>query len=1609
LGTALAQHVSSLRAHPADSVFVRMDAIPIDVAIAIAEAWNSDTALAIASQQSDLFGARALTGAGTGLRNANPTGVCLVVCEGMRLDDEQSLKSFANVAPADMLADPDRIALLAAIEPAVTMVGVVRDVRSAIGQLPVAERPPALSVCAFLDEVARGVDPFVALSALGAFRDDAQGDEGGNPARIRENLQLAGRRRSEELQRHGSLGDIRRRAERVLARRNDAHSDPNDLADAVMRMLQDGDDALLAELTFDEAREILERKQQLKLHEIVAQELDDYRRQREAGEDGPPPVPWDRYRHAAQNLTYPDHRQQAAVDLLAFDDSEQRQCFGTSTRKKLERLLKDRTIRAVAPEGGLLAGALALEGGLGEIRLLAPEPLSENPKPTRRGAVRGLSLSCARLRLKRLLTDLRDSFGIDVDPELLREADPPWPTAFEDAELHAGTSLETVRLQLRAGRGSKDVLVMEWRPDLDDVATLRAAVLFAEEGTLTIEQGTSPTLAGFCSEPPGAPIPVPEELRPVAVALRRSAETMLTDGLSTEVLDEWTSAWREAVESERSRGRANLAEAFALAGTIVDGGAVGMTPLAPLKAEWLSQYLDALWSLLFLGLHEADGRVDEPLEDTMAGVSNATASHYPAHLRVDWSDRPLLPTSETRIWSTYGGAAAENAQHGGVALRGVLQRLLHLQPEAGGNLRCIAAGPGAADLLVRESARLVGNRLAGVEIGRIEIYCIDDGDAARPTPATLADVDDHLVGIGRDRIELRYLPSLEVAQDVLQAETPGAPAVHLGLICGITGEAARLAIEAPDVDRPPRTVEALFVPRTSIRARQARRMLLAPPAATDTGLAWLELMNAMDDGWAGDDEPLRIPELRTTGADFRMPLRAMHDLALWVATLDPYATRDSLQAALGSDVAVLHQERRLGGDSPLGLVISQKSGGPADSAIGRSLQSAGIVEGRQAAVGIGVELRQVAAQGYGILALEAATTGAGVNELVGHVVAFSMLATRTTPWPLPPGCRLILISLDDYKHWFPGKRGDLLVLALDEAERGVHGAVIEVKARRSDASIAATDALDQLRQTLRVTRYAGYPDPETIHSRLWLNRIAEAALAVARESNLKLTKEELEAIESFRVGVGTLEWAGVGLVFGPGLDEIQRDRQEAIAGDLVPITVSSINLTEDLLRSAAGTDLTELRTVEAERQPLGGGRVRRRPEKRPPTDSALKADVPDEEAEEPATAGHADDAPVAVLREIPNEAVEDMPQPSDSAQLPDAPPVLQSAFVPPVLGWVSATGEPVLWHAAGEHALPNGHMEIWGSSGAGKTQFVMALLSQLAATSGTHFGIADFKNDYDGEFPRQARATFVDLWQGAPFNPLALNARDERDIRSAVIELRDIVDVATQSFTRMGVRQKHKLKEALERAYDAGAQEGAWPTLATLNSLLDDDLLGVIGDLTGEPIFGAGKPLGDAVNENVVFGLSKIPGNGLTTVLAAGFILSALQLRMQSLEQVANTVRYAVVVDEAHRVSAFKAIDTMIREGRSKGLAVILATQQPGDLPEVVATNAQTRICFRLPDAAVATAAARRLDPNDRELAEQIRTLGSGEAYVMLGGTSQPRLLRMAQNYRDREALRLDA
>jgi len=1654
LGGALAAELRD-RLRDNDKSFVLLEGIPTDVAEGMSKAWDDATMpqLAIVSQTPALFGHHAMVEgvSGTQLRNRTDPGwrgVVLVLCEGEQVPDQQSLGLFEPLSPSELLNKPAGIALLSQQPPAVLLDGNARHVRSAINEASVATRPSPIAVANYLDRLAAGDDALHALPTLGAFVDFVAPGVRIDSSRISDNLALAARRTSDEMLRASAYADLRKRAETVVRRRPGVDDGgARTIADQVMAQLQSGSPELLTTVQFDEAREIFEQRPK-GLPETVREEMHDFQIRLPPGSQAKA-LPWGTYERRAEQLRGADQRE-AAEELCELDDAQQLTLFTPKTRRQLERLiLRNRSINASkpsCPEAALVRAAEHLGGMIQRVQVINPPKPTESNANTPTGAGRALTLACARLRLGSLFRTW-DATGGEVDGLLLRSARGSDPddlgdvlAAFGDAGLEQGAQLPT--LQLRLYDDENNTVQVDWRPDLDDAATLRAALLFAEQPALVLSAANEPTLHVFCgSDDPTPEAAVPPTLVRLARLLQDTAETSLERGLDPNVLTAWTAAWVQACLQFEQAGDATVAQALALAGAVRGPGkATALTSFAPLKSEWLAQYLDALWGLINRAEEPGDRVEPTAASATAVGIARTTAAHHPAHLRLVSQDRVLLPTSEGRVWSLYGGVSSrDESGFAGDALSAVVLQMLRLQPEAAGHLRCLAWGPGAADLLVSQAVDLIGATVDRTQIRRIEVFCVGDNPASRPDRTTLEYADAELRS-ERDVLELRYIDNLDRAEQLLK---PGAeaPAVHLALVTGLTNGVDRPHVDLREVYPPNEDTEVLFAPRVWQRARQDRRTLLMPPATSGAGISWLRLQNAIEDSWPEPGEPIQVPEVRTGANEVSDELRKIHDLALWVATLDRYATRDSLEQALGPDnVAILHQEKRLGGDSPLSLVLSQKSGGPADRAIGRSLRAAGIIPDRDIALSVGTKLRKVASQGYGILALQAATSGAGINELVGHVVAFSLLATTTTPWPLPPDCRVLLVSLDEHRHWFAGKRADLLAIALDTANEAVHVAAIEIKARRTDADIAGKDALDQLNQTLAATRWAAYPIAGSVHSRLWLNRIAEAAYAVARESRFKLDVAELRALENFRLGRGSLEWAGLGLVFGPHLAEHTQTYRQEVERDIVPIVILDVPLTQQLLEEATDTRLTTLRTVESGREPLlASTRTRRRPEagtggRHRASNSEDIGSAPDENADrkenEDIDAGSPDvSIPLQDYETITDDAEIAVPGLPAATQL-FAEPKLQvvapesslgvntstnssptgsgiaTSFAAPLLGWDAATREPVYWHPAGpgQTALQNGHTEVWGSSGMGKTQFTMSLLGQLSRHSGSHFGIADFKNDYSDAtgFPQFAAAEFLDLWHsGAPYNPLRLENNNERTIQSAVIELRDAVEEALRSVgTRIGPRQRDKLKAALTSAYDVLRTEKRWPTLQTLDDQLDSDLAGVLSDLTGYHLFGDGEPLGDVINRNVVFGLSHIPGNGATTALAAGFIFSSLLLKIQNLPPVPNTIRYLMVVDEAHRVAPFRAIQMMLREGRSKGLAVILATQGPGDLPEAVAPNAQTKVCFGLPDATVATMAARKLDPSNSRLPEQIRTLAAGEAFVSFAGET-PRLMRMTQAWRD--------
>jgi hypothetical protein len=1591
------------------TAFLSIEGISSELASDILRNWRSALPpILIGSNNPEKFGDSALgQKTATSVRNSSELGICVVLCQGYTAIDAQSIGQFRQITLTELIRSEKSLAFMAtAIEPILDLDGPLRHVKSALLSAQNELLPSATAIALFFDALQEGCTLGGALPLIGGFKDtEGVSQSSFSVTRVLDNLLLA---------RKVLQGDVKD-YDAVRARAQLIEFQAQIRTEQLMLDLERGSTDLLSNLTFNEARELFEERS-AEFPDLVRLQLDSFKARRPDVQNDPDEQDlFERATANARDIASSSLRREAARFLYDYDLQFTRDIFDDATRKKLSQLSRDSVLVASddSLEAGIIRACLALEGRCTKIEVSVK---SIPPTLESKSAVRQqLTLILATFYVTDLLKDVFESRGVDVHGllttsprHLLQQIG---NATFDDLFATAGATADEdflfAPLFIKiTGASRKDSIELKWTPTIDHLANFAAVWNFAERATVRLEIQESPSPQNFCDASSRRSLKPSEAAEGLAIALQAKCSAFLDHGLTSPLLSSWIMEWYSITAKARIEG-ANIDDFFLTGGIQNAGETVALTIASPLKAEWYLQRLVEFKKLAvsLLARAEATDPDEEAsrIEECSAALASISSANAPPFVYRSVTDRPLLPVEETGLWSVFSTAYESNDDsHSEDAIRTVIARLVKLQPEVAKHLKCICFGPGSASMFLRQALTILGRKIAGVHVEKIEVWCVDD----KPDDKTLLATDNEVLAGERENLKLRYFMSFSELRGALSPGSRG-PLAHLCIVTGLSGRGDRVNVSTVSSQLPKSGSSVLFSPKTWLKGNSQRKVLLSPPVATDVGRLWYRLTGVFDGAdWDHESESIVVPELQTSSKALKDYLLQAHDLSLWVATIDRYASRESLEWALGSDVAILHQESRLGGASPLGLVISQKSGGSTDRAISRSLRLSGIVTDQETADRVGEKLRRVASQGYGILALEAATSGSGINELVAHVVAFSLLGTRASPWPLPPNCRVLLIGLDEYGDWFRGKkRADLLALALDVNARGVHVAAIEVKARRSSDESARGEALEQLRATLLAMRYAASEQTDTLNSHIWLNRIAEAAYSVAREIGFRLSADEIDCLERFRDGSGVMEWAGLGLIFGPDVTEGRQDHSVTLLGDRVPIPMHTIRLTQSVLEVAMASELTKLKTVETAIE-YTGGRTKRRPE--------VGIERRPHHREDSEHEGRPSQSPVTTSE---NQTLNDTlsaeiivdPSESTGSRLPKSSDVAQSSEIvqhedrPLILGWHAGTENPLVWSVHGPEAkLPNGHIEIFGSSGSGKTQFVKALLAQLASTIGATFCITDFKNDYADTFPEEVNAEYYDLWNsGSPYNPLALESTEKRSIERSIIELRDTVATAARAFMSMGHRQQTKFKQILSDAYDSAQREGRWPTLKTIDGLLDDDLAPIMRELTQYELFKQGPPLGSIVGQkNVIFGLSNIPGNGLTSVLSAGFIISALLMKIQSLPTVANSIRYAVVVDEAHRVRDFKAIETMVREGRSKGLATILATQQANDLPEVVANNAQTKLCFRLPDATMAKAAARRLNPADKTLADQIRTLGVGEAFISLGG-SEPILTRVIQYWRD--------
>ena len=121
-----------------------------------------------------------------------------------------------------------------------------------------------------------------------------------------------------------------------------------------------------------------------------------------------------------------------------------------------------------------------------------------------------------------------------------------------------------------------------------------------------------------------------------------------------------------------------------------------------------------------------------------------------------------------------------------------------------------------------------------------------------------------------------------------------------------------------------------------------------------------------------------------------------------------------------------------------------------------------------------------------------------------------------------------------------------------------------------------------------------------------------------------------------------------------------------------------------------------------------------------------------------------------------------------------------------------------------------------------------------------------------------------------------------------------------------------------------------------------------------------------------------------------------------------NTIRYVTVVGEVHRVATFKAGDTMVRGGRSNGLAVAFAAQQPVDLLGVAATKCPNQDLVQAFRRDCGVSCGPEVGPSEPGLSEHARTPGVGRLSSAFPTTS-PHPLAKIRACRDTGQLGLSA
>ena len=1033
-------------------------------------------------------------------------------------------------------------------------------------------------------------------------------------------------------------------------------------------------------------------------------------------------------------------------------------------------------------------------------------------------------------------------------------------------------------------------------------------------------------------------------------------------------------------------------------------GAVLVLPLHPIRLAWAAEHDATLsaWAEELKELGRASARRRQSVD--LALVDRVTPANLPfAVLGVDGSPFVYIreATLGTGVYLDPGeaepGAAVQavfdvlgldrrdvtpEVPPAIVAERIAAYRAAHPGQDA---LRLITYNAGSGELLARALHDAVlrspdGDDELAAAPPRIEITAYSRRPShTDPVPA-LTDLQRRCAAQEVRGLRSYLTPPLGIAVRKDDRLGHDRAAAHLSVVSDVVSVSAGVDVDAPDVAVPDAAASFrnLLTPATSQRVGSAGTAWRAAPAvrvrnragAAEAVEAHRAYQAALADqlGQRGDAVGLT----GTLDQDRLALVRAAHQRADWVLTLDRYLGIDHYSSADGSyvldyapdfleglgprlTVTTTHrgEVERLLADAMAELDLAT-----VDRSIRVVLDHLQVVSGRLALRLIGrttlateaVSLAAVVAY----LRRRGALDGAVVVPVDAHQEVFGTLASSAAT-----------------------RRCDVLVVRT--TARTMRIECIEVKARKATTLPAAlvdemVEQLDATASMLQETFFRADPpriDAELQRARLGgiLRHHADRALATGLVDATK--RAELEKVVE-RVEDGAL------------VPEISR------SGFVVSLAGEA-----GLPREHRGVRIEVLTAADLDRVGL--------PVSVRETVSADKAAVPD--ADDVELIGSPTERLVLAAPSFPPTP---RPQPArTAAERAEPPPAAEPAprteggpqTVEVVLGHDAHNAE-VRWRISTEGSP---HLFVLGIPGQGKSVTTRHILNTFA-TQRLPALVLDFHGDMAAAPP--GGAAVLDAAQGLPISPFETRGPHTR-YAEAAWELAEVIGFVCG----LGEIQRNVAYEGvreLYRRHGFGAPGG--PTgLPTM-----DELAAAVAAAEGT---GRGRNVAARLRPLTDFGLfvSSPDERGFADLLRQGMVVDVHRL-MEQVQLAAGAfllrkvyremfgwgqtrqLRLAVVLDEAHRLARDITLPKIMKEGRKYGVAVVVASQGVDDFHRDVLANAGTKVAFRCNYPQSRTVAGFLRGRQGQDMAVALERLGVGQAYVSTPVQPQARKVFMTRD-----------